>query len=63
MAGGDSAMTSKTKFTGSVPFGLEPRLSEVLSDPLVHAVMARDGVTLDELRSVIHHAQSNLRQR
>jgi len=39
----------------------EPCLAEVLNDPLVHAVMARDGVTEEYLRSVICHAQQNLR--
>jgi hypothetical protein len=41
----------------------EPALSEVLSDPLVHQVMRRDGVSDDELAAVIAHAQDGLRRR
>jgi hypothetical protein len=38
----------------------EPRLDEVLADPLVHLVMARDGVGLAELQAVIADAQRRL---
>jgi hypothetical protein len=38
-------------------------LSEVLSDPLVHQVMRRDGVSGHELAAVIAHAQDGLRRR
>ncbi len=41
--------------------GVEPRLDEVLGDPLVHLVMARDGVGLAELQAVIANAQCRLR--
>ena len=37
--------------------GFEPPLCEVLADPLVHAVMRRDGVSRPALESVIAHAQ------
>jgi hypothetical protein len=42
--------------------GIEPSLREVLSDPLVHQVMRRDGVTLGELARVIAQAQATLRR-
>jgi len=54
-------MSSELPFSNQSPYGLEPRLSEVLNDPLIHAVMARDGVTDAELRSVICHAQRSLK--
>jgi hypothetical protein len=38
--------------------GIEPRLEEVLADPLVHQVMRRDGVTEAALRGVIDRAQA-----
>lgn len=41
----------------------EPRLDEVMADPLVHLVMAGDGVGLAELRAVITQAQHRLRSR
>jgi len=56
-------MPPKTAFTSNTTFGHEPLLSEVLSDPVIHAVMARDGVTEEELRSVITCAQMKLQAR
>ena len=41
--------------------GIEPALCEVLADPLVHAVMRRDGVSRAALESVIAGAQRRLR--
>jgi hypothetical protein len=41
--------------------GIEPRLAEMLADPLVHQVMRRDGVTEAALRGVIGRAQARLR--
>ena len=41
--------------------GAEPRLGDVLGDPLVHAVMRRDGVSQAQLRAVIARAQACLR--
>lgn len=38
----------------------EPQMDEVLSDPVVHLVMARDGVTLDEVRDVVSSARARL---
>jgi hypothetical protein len=40
--------------------GLEPPLDEVLSDPVVHAVMRRDGVELREVEEIIAAAQRRL---
>jgi hypothetical protein len=31
----------------------EPRLRDVFEDPIVHAVMARDGVSIAELQGVV----------
>ena len=42
--------------------GSEPTLAEALSDPIVHAVMRRDGVTFGELVCVIARAQVKLRR-
>ena len=33
--------------------GIEPRLDDVLADPLVRTVMRRDGVTTEELRDIL----------
>ncbi|HZB91712.1 MAG TPA: hypothetical protein VE397_09740 [Stellaceae bacterium] len=41
--------------------GIEPRLEEVLADPLVHLVMRRDRVSERELRAVIERARARLR--
>jgi hypothetical protein len=38
----------------------EPQLDEVLADPVVHMVMARDGVTLADMRDVVSNARSRL---
>jgi RNA polymerase sigma-32 factor len=42
--------------------GIEPRLCEVLADPVIHAVMRCDGVDRAALESVVAHAQQRLRQ-
>lgn len=42
-------------------FGSEPPLREVLADPIVQAVMRRDGVSLAALGSVIARARQRLR--
>jgi hypothetical protein len=42
--------------------GIEPPLCEVLADPIVQAVMRRDGVTPSALKSVIAGAQHRLRK-
>ena len=38
----------------------EPPLAEVLADPIIHAVMERDGVTMEELSGHIDQAQHTL---
>lgn len=38
----------------------EPQLEEVLADPVVRLVMARDGVTLDDMRDVVSSARARL---
>ena len=35
--------------------GAEPSLLEVMADPIVHAVMRRDGITRDELIALLRH--------
>ncbi|HZL60588.1 MAG TPA: hypothetical protein VFC38_12920 [Stellaceae bacterium] len=40
--------------------GIEPPLCEVLADPLVQAVMRRDGVSREALRRVVARAQAKL---
>ena len=40
----------------------EPPLREVLADPVVHAVMRRDGVSFGHLLNVIAAAQARLRR-
>jgi len=40
--------------------GVEPRLCDLLDDPLVRLVMSRDGVTRDQLRAIIRAAQQAL---
>lgn len=40
--------------------GKEPRLSEVLNDPIIHLVMRRDSVSFAELAAVIAQAQAAL---
>ena len=39
--------------------GIEPALSEVLDDPIVHLVMARDGVTRGDLELLIEQVRQN----
>ena len=38
----------------------EPRLSDLLADPLVHAVLRRDGLSLRDLRHAIAQGRSRL---
>ena len=40
--------------------GIEPTLSEMLADPLVQALMRRDGVSRSALESVIAQVQDRL---
>ena len=41
--------------------GLEPNLSKLLADPIVHLVMRRDGLTTDDVRAAVRLAQVRLR--
>jgi hypothetical protein len=43
--------------------GREPHLDDVFRDPIVHLVMRRDGVTLEQLRAVVAQARAALRGR
>ena len=43
--------------------GKEPAIEDMLADPLVHLVMQRDCVSIDQLRAVIVRAQVALRNR
>ena len=38
----------------------EPSVAELLSEPIVRMVMARDGVTVSELRSVVEEARARI---
>ncbi|GGF49982.1 hypothetical protein GCM10011611_65480 [Aliidongia dinghuensis] len=40
--------------------GIEPDLQEILTDPVLHAVMKRDGVTTEALRAAVRTAQIRL---
>jgi hypothetical protein len=43
--------------------GTEPDLAEVLSDPIVHLVMARDGLSRVDLERAVAFGQRQLRSR
>jgi hypothetical protein len=52
---------SETTARGSQwPAGTEPRLSDVLADPLVHLVMRRDGVSAHALHQIVAEARAGL---
>jgi hypothetical protein len=40
--------------------GIEPDLQELLADPVLHAVMNRDGLSEDTIRAVVRNAQVRL---
>ena len=42
------------------PWHLEPRLDEMLSDPILHLLRARDGVSEPELRALIERARQRV---
>jgi len=48
---------SMTAFSGNE----EPSLDELLSDPVTEAVMARDGLSRDDVRNAIQRARAGLR--
>jgi len=40
--------------------GIEPPLSELLADPVLHALLRRDGITVEDVLAAVrrwHHAQ------
>ena len=43
--------------------GVEPRLEELLTDPLTEALMRRDGVSVSSLRELISSTRKGLRER
>jgi hypothetical protein len=43
--------------------GIEPRLEELLNDPLTEALMRRDGVSAASLRELISSTRKCLRER
>ena len=43
--------------------GTEPSMRDLLSDPLTHAVMARDKVSFNDLQAVVNKARETLRAR
>ena len=40
--------------------GREPTLAEVLSDPIVHLVMRRDGISASDVRAAVRLGQARL---
>ena len=40
--------------------GPEPKLSEMLADPIVHLVMRRDGLTMDDLHAAVRLGRARL---
>jgi hypothetical protein len=54
-------MTDQTRILGADALAGEPPLGDVLSDPIVHAVMARDGVTPSDLRTLLARWQGRSR--
>ncbi len=60
MLGGDNAGMSKPEPNKKLRLDEEPRLSELLDDPVTRAVMARDGVSREELLEHIAVAQEKL---
>jgi hypothetical protein len=38
-------------------FQEEPKLSELLSDPILHLLLKRDGVSVEELQALIEKAR------
>jgi len=42
---------------------IEPRLSDLLRDPIIRSLMARDGVQMPDLLSIIGEAQNSLKSR
>jgi hypothetical protein len=49
--------------TMMIDYEREPTLEDVLSDPLVHAMMARDRVGIDEVRALLDRLRNAQRRR
>lgn len=45
------------------PWHVEPRLDEMLSDPILHLLRDRDGVSEPELKALIEQARQLIRAR
>ena len=43
--------------------GVEPKLEDLLTDPLTEALMRRDGVSVASLRELISSTRKGLRER
>jgi len=43
--------------------GAEPCLEELLSDPVLLALLARDNLSIDDVRTAAHHAGQRLSRR
>lgn len=43
--------------------GTEPRLEDMISDPIVHLVMRRDRISVEDVRAVVDAARRRLRLR
>jgi hypothetical protein len=56
MPGGGRASRAVSYIVGNA----EPSLEEVMADPIVHRLMARDGVALDSLNSLIDEIRGRL---
>ena len=39
----------------------EPSLDDLLNDPIMHALLARDGLTVDEVRRFLNEMKRRLR--
>ena len=50
-------MPWEAKMTKTYPFpataGIEPALADLLADPVLHALLARDRLSLDDVRAAI----------
>lgn len=55
-----SNRTLRAQSRRSRPFDAEPTLSELIDDPVLHAVMARDGVGCADLVGAIDTARARL---
>lgn len=60
MLGGDNAGMPTPETNSKLRLDEEPHLGELLDDPVTRAVMARDGVTREELLGHIAAARERL---